>query len=163
MHEYAGDDAMVGLWLRRTGTAHGVTHHGLAPMTDDVGSEQTAPEAGRLVLVDDDDLVRPVIADSLREAGYDVQEAATAHECIELVDRLPHIDLLISDVVMPGMDGPTMVARLRRDRPDLRVLFITGHSGQHSLAGEQVLRKPFTNGELTRAVTLSMAQPSRRG
>jgi two-component system, cell cycle sensor histidine kinase and response regulator CckA len=115
-----------------------------------------------VLLVDDDDLVRPVIADSLREAGYEVVEAADAEEAISLVHALPQIDLVISDVVMPGMDGPTMVAKLRRERPDLRVLFITGHSGQHSLTGERVLRKPFTNGELTRAVVASMSISKKR-
>jgi len=116
-----------------------------------------------VVLVDDDDLVRPVIADSLRDAGYEVVEAADAQEAINLVQSMPQLDLLISDVVMPGMDGPTMVARLRSLRPDLRVLFITGHAGPYSLAGERVLRKPFTSRELTRAVHASIALPGPAG
>lgn len=159
MQNCPGDGVMVGLWLRRV-----VTAEGLSPVTGAAATPVEATvEGGSVVLVDDDDLVRPVIANSLREAGFEVQEAANATEAISLVHSLPHIDLLISDVVMPGMDGPAMVARLRSERPDLRVLFITGHSGQHSLDGEQVLRKPFTNGELARAVTWSITQPGRRG
>jgi CheY-like chemotaxis protein len=121
-----------------------------------VGAQQS------VLLVDDDDLVRPVIADSLREAGYDVLEAADAAEAVTLMRSRPELALLISDVVMPGVDGPTMVAQLRIEQPALRVLFITGHAGDHSLAGERVLRKPFTNGELVRAVVWSISRPDRQ-
>ena len=109
------------------------------------------PAAGSeplILLVDDDDLVRPVIGDALRDAGYRVVEASSAEVALALVPELGRIDLLVSDVVMPGMDGPAMVAQMRDLRSDLNVMFITGHAGQHSLDGERVLQKPFTNRQL---------------
>jgi CheY-like chemotaxis protein len=114
--------------------------------------------AGRILLVDDDELVRPVIAVSLQDSGYQVLEAADAEAALALIRSEPRFELLISDVVMPGMDGPTMVAQLRRERSTLPVLFITGHSAEHTLAGERVLRKPFTNAELANAVLLALAR-----
>ena len=107
-----------------------------------------------ILLVDDDDLVRPVIGDSLRDAGYGVIEAPCAEDALRLFEDagIPTIDLLVSDVVMPGMDGPAMVAEFRARAPGLRVLFITGHPGRHSLRGEYVLLKPFTNAQLANSV-----------
>ena len=151
----SGVGCMVGLWLPRAATAYG-------PSGLDRASGIVSEGGRSVLLVDDDDLVRPVIADSLREAGYDVMEAADAAQAIAMIHGLQQLDLLISDVVMPGMDGPTMVAKLRSERPDLRVLFITGHAGKYSLAGERVLRKPFTNRELTRAVVASMGATATR-
>ena len=105
----------------------------------------------RVLLVDDDDLVRSVIADTLRMQGFQVVEAPSGLEALSLVRRMPPFDLVVSDVVMPGMPGPSMVARLRAERPDVKVLFITGHSGSHDLRGERVLHKPFTSAALSRA------------
>ena len=115
------------------------------------------PQAGSsftILLVDDDDLVRPVIGDSLRDAGYSVIEAHSAAVALDLFAAgiVPRIDLLVSDVVMPDMDGPAMVAEFRAQYAGLRVLFITGHPGRHSLRGECVLLKPFTNLQLSNAV-----------
>jgi CheY-like chemotaxis protein len=105
----------------------------------------------RVLLVDDDELVRRVVAESLRIAGYQVIEAPSGQEALSMVTALPPFDLVVSDVVMPGMPGPSMVARLRAQRPDVKVLFITGHAGAHELRGELVLQKPFTGDALKQA------------
>jgi two-component system cell cycle sensor histidine kinase/response regulator CckA len=105
----------------------------------------------RVLLVDDDDLVRSVIADTLRQEGYTVIEAPSGQVALSLVTAMPPVDLVVSDVVMPGMPGPSLVARLRAQRPDLKVLFITGHPGEHDLRGERVLQKPFTGAALSEA------------
>ncbi len=108
---------------------------------------QTMP-SDSVLLVDDDELARPLVADLLRQAGYAVTEAANAQAALSAAREMARLDLLVSDVVMPGLGGPQMVALLRAERPALRVVFITGHPAGHALAGERVLSKPFTAAEL---------------
>jgi len=105
-----------------------------------------------ILLVEDDEQVRPMTAGFLRELGYDVMEAASAEAASALVHTLNRLDLVITDVVMPGADGPTLIARLRTERPALPVLFATGHVPGPVLTGEVVLSKPFSGAELAAAV-----------
>jgi CheY-like chemotaxis protein len=105
-----------------------------------------------ILLVEDDEQVRPMTAGFLRELGYDVMEAASAEAASALVHTLDRLDLVITDVVMPGADGPTLIARLRTERPALPVLFATGHIAGSALTGEVVLSKPFSGPELAAAV-----------
>ncbi|MBV8613282.1 MAG: response regulator, partial [Acetobacteraceae bacterium] len=70
----------------------------------------------------------------------------------------PTLDLLVTDVIMPGMDGPALAAHVRAERPGLPVLFITGHPGAHMLDGEAVLAKPFTARELSEAVARALGR-----
>ncbi|MGI4939959.1 MAG: response regulator, partial [Janthinobacterium lividum] len=105
-----------------------------------------------ILLVEDDPQVRPMTAGFLRELGYDVMEAASAEAASALVHTLDSLDLVITDVVMPGADGPTLAARLRAERPALPVLFATGHVPGPGLTGEAVLNKPFSGAELAAAV-----------
>jgi CheY-like chemotaxis protein len=97
-----------------------------------------------LLLVEDDDQVRPVTAAFLRELGYTVIEAASAEAASVMVHTLETLDLLVTDVAMSGADGPTLAAQLRAERPDLPVLFVSGHPPGPALVGECVLRKPFS-------------------
>ncbi len=101
-----------------------------------------------VLLVDDDEQGRPVTAALLRDMGYTVIEAANAEGAFALAHAPPAIDVLVSDVIMPGADGPTLAARLRAERPSLPVVFITGHAGAHALEAETVLAKPFAAREL---------------
>jgi len=165
--------ASSGYWLDASPAGHGVPEirlstgdgrmtKGLSRMApeydvEDIEPPSPQPKSGSdltILLVDDDDLVRPVIGDSLRDAGYAVVESHSAELALRLFTAgvVPRIDLLVSDVVMPGMDGPAMVAEFRALCAGLRVLFITGHPGRHSLRGERVLLKPFTNLQLANAV-----------
>jgi two-component system cell cycle sensor histidine kinase/response regulator CckA len=89
------------------------------------------PLAGRetILLVEDEDAVRVIVTAVLRRQGYRVLEAPTPTLAIELFDRHgPEIDLLLTDVVMPGMNGPSLAQRLVAARPELRVLFISGYA-----------------------------------
>ncbi|MBX9700497.1 MAG: response regulator, partial [Acetobacteraceae bacterium] len=99
-----------------------------------------------ILLVEDDPSVRPVTASFLRDLGYHVIEAAGAAEAHALAVAMEEaIDLVVTDVMMPGEDGAGLATRLRRDRPDLPVLFITGHAERDRLPpGAAVLGKPFT-------------------
>jgi response regulator RpfG family c-di-GMP phosphodiesterase len=93
-----------------------------------------------------------VARDVLREHGYRVLEARTGEEAAELSASYDStIHLIVSDVILPGMNGPDLVSRLRRSRPELRALFISGYGHQaivhHGLldADAVLLEKPFTS------------------
>ena len=123
----------------------------------EIQAAEPATDAGlhgdaTVLVVDDDDQVRPVTAGFLRELGYAVIEAANAEAAEVLAHAAGNVDLLVTDVVMPGADGPALAARLRAEWPDLPVLFITGHADRSRLEGEPVLAKPFTSAELGRRV-----------
>ncbi len=108
-----------------------------------------------VLAVEDDPLVRDVTARALRGGGYRVLLAGSAAEALELEAGLAGpLGLLVTDVVMPGMDGRELADELRRRRPGLRVLFVSGYAqdivGHHGVldAGVELLQKPFNSGAL---------------
>ena len=114
---------------------------------------------GTVLLVEDEDAVRLFSARALRNKGYKVLEARSGEAALEIVnEHLNDIDLVISDVVMPRMDGPTLVKELRVRRPDLRVIFISDYAEdafrKRVDAGEEshFLMKPFTLKQLAAKV-----------
>jgi two-component system cell cycle sensor histidine kinase/response regulator CckA len=85
--------------------------------------------AGRILFVEDEDAVRVVAARLLRARGYEVIEAADGEEALQLAEEnAGRIDLLISDVIMPGLDGPTLLKRARQFLGDAQVMFISGYA-----------------------------------
>ncbi len=83
---------------------------------------------GRVLLVEDEDMVRGFAVRALKSRGYDVLEASTGAEALEVMDRNEgKIDIVISDVVMPEMDGPTLLKELRKKNPNLKIIFISGY------------------------------------
>ncbi len=85
--------------------------------------------AGTVLLVEDDDAVRMFGARALRNKGYRVIEAKSGETALDLIrDASAKVDLLISDVVMPQMDGPTLVREVRRIDPEIKVIFISGYA-----------------------------------
>ncbi len=114
---------------------------------------------GTLLLVEDEDAVRSFSARALRKKGYNVLEADSGEQALELLesDDTP-VDLLITDVVMPQVDGPTLVKRVRTHRPQLKVIFISGYtedSFRQHLDGEggiHFLPKPFSLKQLAGTV-----------
>ena len=125
-------------------------------------ARRAQPRAARgnetLLLVEDDPSVRRVIGLILREAGYHVIEAASPDEARAFwVERAQEIDLLVTDEVMPGGHGSDLVAELRRGRPGLRALCMTGYSEPRSAAAFAAgdlptLQKPFEGEVLLRRV-----------
>ncbi|HET9451635.1 MAG TPA: response regulator [Aggregicoccus sp.] len=113
-----------------------------------------------LLVVDDDPDVRDLTAEILRERGYRVLEAGSGEEAVRLAADFPRpIHLLLTDVLMPRMDGPTLARNLCARRPGLKVLYMTGYSGRSLAAadgelprGTEVLTKPFTFNDLTSRV-----------
>jgi two-component system cell cycle sensor histidine kinase/response regulator CckA len=130
--------------------------HHVEPVKDEVGP--VAPEPPRddtgdatLLLVEDEDAVRAFSARALRSKGYKVLEARSGEAALELLSEQKNpIDLLITDVVMPRIDGPTLVRQVRGERPDLKVIFISGYAEDafrkrlDQGAGIHFLPKPFS-------------------
>jgi len=114
----------------------------------------------RILLVDDDTGVREVAAAILREAGHAVVEAASGSEALNaLALSAEAFDLLVADVVMPGMNGPELAERVRANWPSVRVLFMTGYAEIKLLPRElwtDVLSKPFQASELEARIGLAL-------
>jgi two-component system, cell cycle sensor histidine kinase and response regulator CckA len=111
-----------------------------------------------VLLVEDDDKARQLVGRLLRESGYDVHEAARPDEALRFVDQHEgRIHLLLSDVVMPQMSGPTLAKHVLERRPDTRVMFVSGYIERADdvdivSSGADFLQKPFTPAELIRTV-----------
>jgi two-component system cell cycle sensor histidine kinase/response regulator CckA len=118
---------------------------------------------GTVLLVEDEDAVRSFAARALGQRGYHVLQATTGTEALEVfASQGGDVDLVVSDVVMPEMDGPTLCEHLRRQRPDLKVIFISGYAEdafrQHLAENEDFmfLQKPFDLKELAAAVKAAL-------
>jgi CheY-like chemotaxis protein len=118
-----------------------------------------------ILLVEDQDGLRMLAEDLLSEAGYKVLSAPNGRVALSLAEKHPDfIDLLITDVVMPEMNGPDLAEQLSRLRPTLMVLFVSGYSGDALLHrgaienGTAFLQKPFTPAALRAKVTELLAK-----
>jgi CheY-like chemotaxis protein len=115
-------------------------------------------EPARLILVvEDDDDVREFAVDVLRENGYRVIEAVNGGVALVLLEQDLPIDLLFTDIVMPGEpDGVALAERAKELRPDLRVLYTTGFAAagrfDHRLVHGKVLGKPYRPSQLASEV-----------
>ncbi|KAB1076196.1 cell cycle histidine kinase CckA [Methylobacterium planeticum] len=119
---------------------------------------------GTILLVEDEDPVRAVNSRALSARGYTVLEAASGLEALRIVGEGGHvIDLVVSDVVMPEMDGPTLLREIRKHRPDLKVIFVSGYAEdafrKNLPEGEafNFLPKPFSLKQLVETVKRTMA------
>lgn len=115
---------------------------------------------GAVLLVEDEAPVRSFASRALKLRGYRVIEAESAEDAmVVLTEGVEDVDVLVSDVVMPGMDGPTFASKARELRPDLRVIFISGYaedSFRRNLTDLEFefLPKPFSLNELTAKVKM---------
>jgi two-component system, cell cycle sensor histidine kinase and response regulator CckA len=83
---------------------------------------------GRVLLVEDEEGVRSFAVRALQRQGYEVVEASTGLEALEVMEREEgRIDIVVSDVMMPEMDGPTMLTEMRKTHPDLKIIFVSGY------------------------------------
>ncbi|WP_205648419.1 ATP-binding protein [Acuticoccus kandeliae] len=109
-----------------------------------------------LLLVEDEEAIRTFAARALAAKGYNVLSASSGVEAAEIFDADPDsIDLLLTDVIMPELDGPSLVRQIRAERPDLKVIFMSGYADGASvdeLGDAQFLPKPFTLKALAEAV-----------
>jgi len=92
-----------------------------SPVRDLTGHE-------RILIVEDEESVRAFSARALATTGYEVHEAESGEEALEVMEKIGKLDLLISDVVMPEMDGPTLLKHVRERFPELKVIFVSGYA-----------------------------------
>jgi two-component system, cell cycle sensor histidine kinase and response regulator CckA len=123
------------------------------PDRDSPGSSSGASGPSRdatvVLLVDDELAQRQLFANALRQQGYHVLEAHNGAEAITLAQRAGRIDLIVTDVVMPGMKGPELVARLREQYPAVQVLFVSGFATTEEIGrNAHFLQKPFLRRDL---------------
>ncbi|PXA97196.1 hybrid sensor histidine kinase/response regulator [Nostoc sp. 3335mG] len=112
--------------------------------------------SGTILLVEDNDMVRAVAERALTRQGYIVVTAENGDAALELLDQIERPELLISDVVMPSMDGPTMARHVRERYPDLPILFMSGYAEEQlrrsiDLDNVAFLPKPFSVQQLAEA------------
>src|SRR5919112_5324621 len=106
------------------------------------------PPDGILIVVEDEETVRLLVTETLKDGAYAVEEAVEGVEGLALITRHGGAcRLVISDVIMPGLSGPAMVQRLRSTMPDIKVLFLSGYAGdflrENGMTGEvEFLQKP---------------------
>ena len=121
-----------------------------------------APRRGRsgesVLVVEDDSDVRGYVVETLASLGYKVFEAGEAESALRLLDENPSVHLLLTDVVMPGMNGRKLAEEARLRRPDLKILYMTGysrnaimHQGRLDI-GVDLLQKPISSEQLASAV-----------
>jgi PAS domain S-box-containing protein len=119
--------------------------------------------AARILLVEDDASVRGLMADILEEAGHTVLSSTRPAEALALAGPDRPLDLLVTDVIMPGMSGRDLAHRLGAERPSLRVLYVSGYAGEALIRygaierGEHFLPKPFSEKALLEAVAVALA------
>jgi CheY-like chemotaxis protein len=114
---------------------------------------------GTVLLVEDSDVVRNLVATMLKGGGLTVLQASGGEEALALARRgdAP-IDILLTDIVMPGMTGVELADRLERERPDVRILFMTGYAEEivvnEGILGKdrECIGKPFTQDQITKRV-----------
>lgn len=117
-------------------------------------------DATVILMVEDEPAVRGLFAQALRREGYCVLEARNGAEALEVVAHAGHVDLVISDVVMPIMKGPELATKLREENPDLRFIFVSGYLVEEPLGPNAVmLQKPFMRNDLMKLVFDTVGPP----
>jgi CheY-like chemotaxis protein len=137
------------------------------PRTDAqaAGGEESANAAEKLagrgevvLIVEDEPAVRMLVGEALAEAGYRTIEAADAEAALDILESATPIDLMVTDVGLPGMNGRELAQRGRNLRPDLKILLMTGYAEKAALRSEflqtrmRLIAKPFTPDALSKQV-----------
>ena len=121
--------------------------------------------SGKILLVEDEDAVRVFASRALKNKGYSILEARTGEQAMDILRDTDTLDLLITDMMMPGMDGGTLARFVRVERPEVRIILISGYS-EEVARGDVVdspdihfLPKPFSLGQLATKVKDVLAMP----
>jgi two-component system cell cycle sensor histidine kinase/response regulator CckA len=160
-----GDGACFTIYLPRNEAVAEISGAAVAGEAA-ISEKRDLTGAGRVMLVEDEDAVRMFGARALRNKGYTVVEAASGEEAIAMLanGEADAIDLLITDVVMPGLDGPSMIRQVRETHPDMKVVFISGYTEDSFRKRLDVaddihfLPKPFTLQQLASKVKKMMEE-----
>jgi two-component system, cell cycle sensor histidine kinase and response regulator CckA len=137
------------------------------PKAEEITSQTISPKVSdstqisgteTVLVVEDEEMVRSLVCETLKAHGYDVVEAKSPTDCLELASGKAVIDLLLTDVIMPEMDGKELYLKLGAIHPNCRVLYMSGYAnnviGHHGILDEGVhfLQKPFAIRTLARKV-----------
>lgn len=126
-----------------------------APPAEKPADVQPAPKDKTCVLlVDDEPAIRSLFAASLRRDGYHVVEAGDGKEAVEVAKKAERVDLVVTDIRMPKMDGVAMANALREAQPGIRIVFVSGYPMDLDALGPNstLLSKPFLRADLMKAV-----------
>jgi CheY-like chemotaxis protein len=128
-------------------------------------ARQGTKASGRVLLVEDDDEVGELVSEMLRQLGYDVTRAASAEAALGALANGRNIDVVFSDIMMPGgMNGVELARQVRRRRPNLPVLLTSGYAEAARRSAEEdglrILPKPFSIEDLASALKLASGGPS---
>jgi len=111
------------------------------------------PVKATILLVEDEPAVKGLFAQALRREGYTVHEARNGVEALEVEKTIEHVDVLVTDVVMPYMKGPELARHLLAKQDDLKVIFVSGYVAPGDLGPhEALLQKPFVRQQLIEKV-----------
>jgi signal transduction histidine kinase len=117
-----------------------------------------------ILVVEDEDRVRTMTVEALRDLGYDVIAASGPQQALDELNSIPHLHLIVTDVVMPGMNGPALADHIITLRPSVKVLYTTGYARNAVLSDGVldrevgILPKPFTIDQLTLKVRQALDQ-----
>ena len=151
---------------------HGTTVQIYLPRAKDAAIPSTrramparATRGAHILVVDDDPDVNWVVAENLRELGYRVGEADSGRSALAMLERGDPCDLMVLDLMMPGLSGLETLRLARRTRPDLKVLFASGYAEtlglEDDLGQDVLLKKPFKPETLAEAVQTALQKVSR--
>jgi signal transduction histidine kinase len=132
-----------------------------APLRTASMHRSTASQKATILVVDDDDAVRDITADMLRDLDYSVLEASSGGAALDLLHQRVKIDLILIDFAMPGMNGAEVARFMRSKHPDFPIVFVTGFADREALEGLQhahVIGKPFTSAELAEKIQLALGE-----
>jgi CheY-like chemotaxis protein len=153
-----GQGTRISLWLPQTGAGNG-------PMTASLDQDNLGADSPSILLVDDDAIVREVLTLSLRDAGYAVFPVDCGAAAMEQIDSAQRIDIIVSDLTMPAMDGVTLIRAAQERRPGLPAILLTGYAGDGAalaiggaMSGAfSLLRKPVSGMQLLERIAALMA------
>jgi CheY-like chemotaxis protein len=128
------------------------------------GAEKPVFSGETVLVVEDAEPLRRLICEALSASGCKVLSAPDGQEALRVVRREGSVDLLLTDVIMPGMNGPELAKQVRALRPQMKILYMTGYSGEFVRAdmltpGVSFIQKPFTPADLGRKIRRLLADP----
>ncbi|GLR46375.1 response regulator [Sphingomonas astaxanthinifaciens] len=141
-----GEGSTFGLYFPRADAGESAR-----PARFDEGGTSEEQAFDAVLLVDDDDNLREILAAGLADRGFEVSTAATGVEALSLC-RSRRFDVIVSDIEMPGMSGPELEATLRARGSTTPCLFMTGNTVESANSVSPILRKPFTPAQLQKAI-----------
>ena len=151
IYSEAGDGTTVKIYLPR--------FFGKASAAEETaGAPSRSRSAETVLVVEDDDDVRTYVVETLTALGYQVLEAGEAESALRLLGDHPSVQLLLTDVVMPGLNGRKLAQEAKVRRPELKILYMTGYSRNAIVhqgrleTGVDLLQKPITRDQLAAAV-----------